>query len=115
MDKAWLAKQPQEPILDPEPPIVDTHPSFLGSTGPRTQPRRHDALAGGLRPDDSCDEALPQKLAGYWRPYMEVRKVGTVYAALWNSFTRIAASRLLAEERALFAGIARHVYPLGDG
>ncbi len=27
-DKAWLAKQPQEPILDPELPIVDTHHHF---------------------------------------------------------------------------------------
>jgi L-fuconolactonase len=27
-NEAWLAKQPPEPILDPELPIIDTHHHF---------------------------------------------------------------------------------------
>jgi predicted TIM-barrel fold metal-dependent hydrolase len=70
------------------------------------------------------------ELADYWRPYMEtcielfgphrcmfesnfpVEKMGIGWAALWNTFKRIATGTSAEEKLALFSGTARRVYRL---
>ena len=70
------------------------------------------------------------ELAVLWRPYFEtcielfgadrclfesnfpVDKMGIGWAALWNTFKRIAAGASTSEKRAMFSGTARRVYRL---
>jgi predicted TIM-barrel fold metal-dependent hydrolase len=70
------------------------------------------------------------ELAELWRPYLEtcierfgadrctfesnfpVDKIGIGWAALWNTFKRVAAGASDAEKRALFGGTARRAYRL---
>jgi predicted TIM-barrel fold metal-dependent hydrolase len=70
------------------------------------------------------------ELAAFWRPYFEtcielfgpsrclfesnfpVDKMGIGWAALWNTFKRIASGASAAEKQAMFAGTARRVYRL---
>lgn len=95
-NEAWLARQPIEPILDPDLPIIDTHHHLWD------------------RPDHRY------VLADYWRPYLEtciesnfpVEKMGIGYAALWNAFKRVAAGASAEEKLALFSGTARRAYRL---
>ena len=74
--------------------------------------------------------ATSEELAALWRPYIEtcielfganrcmfesnfpVEKMGIGYAALWNSFKRIAAGASASEKLAMFSGTARRVYRL---
>ena len=70
------------------------------------------------------------ELAALWRPYFEtcielfgpdrcvfesnfpVDKMGIGWAALWNTFKRIASGASAAEKQAMFSGTARRVYRL---
>jgi predicted TIM-barrel fold metal-dependent hydrolase len=70
------------------------------------------------------------ELAALWRPYVEtcielfgpdrclfesnfpVDKMGIGWAALWNTFKRIASGASSSEKQALFGGTARRVYRL---
>ena len=39
LDEAWLAKQPPEPILDPDIPIIDPHHHLWVRNGPKLPSR----------------------------------------------------------------------------
>jgi predicted TIM-barrel fold metal-dependent hydrolase len=129
-DEAWLARQPPEPVLDADLPIVDTHHHLWERPD-------HTMKLGGMMMRLAAYDYRTQpgppssaELATLWRPYIEpcierfganrcmfesnfpVEKMGTGWAALWNAFKRIAAGASHAEKLALFSGTARRAYRL---
>jgi hypothetical protein len=91
-DEAWLAKQPPEPILDPDLPIIDPHHRLWDR--PNHRDLHRTVRAGPLH----VREQFPRG------------KMGISWAAPWNAFKRIAAGASAEEKRALFSGTARRVY-----
>ena len=93
-DEAWLAKQPPEPILEPELPIIDTQ------------------LAAHWRTYiELCIERFGPARCMFESNF-PVEKMGIGYAALWNAFKGIAAGASAEEKLALFSGTARRAYRL---
>lgn len=97
-DEAWLARNPPEPILEPDLPIIDTHHHLWDRGGHRY-----------FVPEFLADVATGHNVVA--TVFLECHSMYR-WAPLWNAFKRIVAGASASEKQAMFAGTARRVYRL---